>query len=286
MPRHGENIWKRKDGRWEGRYKLPTGTYNNKAKTKYRSVYGRTYTDVKEKLNDAISQTNAFKMVVTEQSSEEQAEKWLDFIMIRCKYSTYVKYSNIYHEHLQPYFQKIDFFHSTETELQDILIAEYTKDDKRLSLSTMNGLKHVMNQILAYTHANIKVSMPEIIIADNKYSDKHVLVFTPSEQQKLISFLQYRTDTYKAGILLSLYSGLRLGELCALQSANIDTENMTIKITQTVQRIKRNGETGTHLYCTPPKSVSSIREIPLCDEIMSYIPNMSFSHKYLIMVTA
>lgn len=145
MPRHGENIWKRKDGRWEGRYKLPTGTYNNKAKTKYRSVYGRTYTDVKEKLNDAISQTNAFKMVVTEQSSEEQAEKWLDFIMIRCKYSTYVKYSNIYHEHLQPYFQKIDFFHSTETELQDILIAEYTKDDKRLSLSTMNGLKHVMN---------------------------------------------------------------------------------------------------------------------------------------------
>lgn len=202
--------------------------------------------------------------------------------MIRCKYSTYVKYSNIYHEHLQPYFQKIDFFHSTETELQDILIAEYTKDDKRLSLSTMNGLKHVMNQILAYTHANIKVSMPEIIIADNKYSDKHVLVFTPSEQQKLISFLQYRTDTYKAGILLSLYSGLRLGELCALQSANIDTENMTIKITQTVQRIKRNGETGTHLYCTPPKSVSSIREIPLCDEIMSYIPNMSFSHKYLI----
>ena len=47
MPRHGENIWKRKDGRWEGRYNLPTGTYNNKAKTKYRSVYGRTYSDVK-----------------------------------------------------------------------------------------------------------------------------------------------------------------------------------------------------------------------------------------------
>ena len=47
MPRHGENIWKRKDGRWEGRYKLPTGTYHNKTRTKYRLVYGRTYTDVK-----------------------------------------------------------------------------------------------------------------------------------------------------------------------------------------------------------------------------------------------
>jgi integrase len=282
MPRHGENIWKRKDGRWEGRYKLPTGTYNNKAKTKYRSVYGRTYTDVKKKLNDAISQTNAFKMVITEQSSEEQAEKWLDFIMSRCKYSTYVKYSNIYHEHLQPYFQNTDIFHSTETELQDILIAEYTKDGKKLSLSTMNGLKLVMNQILAYARVNIKVSIPDIIIADNKYSDKHVFVFTSSEQQKLISFLQYRTDTYKAGILLCLYSGLRLGELCALQSDNVDINNRTLKITQTVQRIKRDGEAGTYLYCTPPKSVSSIREIPLCDEIISYIPDMSLSHKYLI----
>lgn len=282
MPRHGENIWKRKDGRWEGRYKLPTGTYNNKAKTKYRSVYGRTYTDVKKKLNDAISQTNAFKMVITEQRSEEQAEKWLDFIMSRCKYSTYVKYSNIYHEHLQPYFQNTDIFHSTETELQDILIAEYTKDGKKLSLSTMNGLKLVMNQILAYARVNIKVSIPDIIIADNKYSDKHVFVFTSSEQQKLISFLQYRTDTYKAGILLCLYSGLRLGELCALQSDNVDINNRTLKITQTVQRIKRDGEAGTYLYCTPPKSVSSIREIPLCDEIISYIPDMSLSHKYLI----
>lgn len=82
----------------------------------------------------------------------------------------------------------------------------------------MNGMKLVLNQILDYSQANIKVSIPGVIIADNKYSDKHVSVFTPGKQQKLISFLQYRTDTYKAGILSCLYSGLRLRELCALQS--------------------------------------------------------------------
>ncbi|WP_365907906.1 hypothetical protein [uncultured Ruminococcus sp.] len=47
MPRKGENIYKRRDGRWEGRYK--TG-YNEYGKAKYHSVYGHSYTEVKEKL--------------------------------------------------------------------------------------------------------------------------------------------------------------------------------------------------------------------------------------------
>ena len=132
MPRHVENIWK-KVGRWEGRYKIPTVGYYNPTKTRYRSVYGRTYADVKKRLNNAISQTKIIKKAPIELSTEGQAEEWLDSIMNRYKYSTFVKYSNIYHEHLQQYFRKIDIFHSTETELQDILIAEYTKDGKRRS---------------------------------------------------------------------------------------------------------------------------------------------------------
>ena len=56
MSKRGENIYKRKDGRWEGRYL----TYKDGAK-KYISVYGRTYTAVKDKLltarqNAAVSQ--------------------------------------------------------------------------------------------------------------------------------------------------------------------------------------------------------------------------------------
>ena len=47
MPRRGENIYKRKDGRWEGRYiadRKPDGG------ALYRSVYGTTYADVRQKL--------------------------------------------------------------------------------------------------------------------------------------------------------------------------------------------------------------------------------------------
>lgn len=51
MPKRGENIRKRKDGRWEGRYKkLPISN----GKSKYASVYGKTYKEVKEKLKEAV----------------------------------------------------------------------------------------------------------------------------------------------------------------------------------------------------------------------------------------
>lgn len=52
MPRHGENIFKRKDGRWEGRYIF---SYNENGKAKYKSVYGKSYSVVKQKLNIAKS---------------------------------------------------------------------------------------------------------------------------------------------------------------------------------------------------------------------------------------
>ena len=47
MARHGENIRKRADGRWEGRY--PTYSEVKKQQV-YRSVYGRSYKEVKDKL--------------------------------------------------------------------------------------------------------------------------------------------------------------------------------------------------------------------------------------------
>ena len=55
MARKGENIYKRKDGRWEGRYKSGC---SEDGKTKYSSVYGRSYTEVREKVKTNNSRSN------------------------------------------------------------------------------------------------------------------------------------------------------------------------------------------------------------------------------------
>ena len=151
MGRHGENIRKRRDGRWEGRYKVFNA---HKNKNTYRSVYGRTYGEVKEKLAKAKSGftyqktmnqgTNlAEDFFDTRKNGTETdvivffsqaAEEWLEEVARKRKYSTYVKYNTIYKTHLSGRvgtcqlsattaweFQTKIFNHLTEGNMSEIL---------------------------------------------------------------------------------------------------------------------------------------------------------------------
>ena len=99
MPRKGENIYKRKDGRWEGRYiksKLPT------VKTVYGYVYAKTYRDVKAKLyRAAISCPKASNDSITARCDcfSIVASEWFDNIVPQIKDSTANKYRNLLHSY-------------------------------------------------------------------------------------------------------------------------------------------------------------------------------------------
>ena len=91
-------------------------------------------------------------------------------------------------------------------------------------------------------------------------------VFTPSEQESLIGTLTNDMDHSKFGVLLSLYTGIRVGELCALQWEDFDLAHSKLKIRKTMQRIQDLGNgsvSKTKIVITEPKSQCSIREIPL-----------------------
>ena len=99
MPRRGENIYKRKDGRWEGRY---IRSYGENGKAKYGSVYGRTYTEAKEKL--ALCRvTNRKKVKDTcKLTVRELMELWLADRAEKVKDSSYVCYANLIRLHVCP----------------------------------------------------------------------------------------------------------------------------------------------------------------------------------------
>lgn len=95
-------------------------------------------------------------------------------------------------------------------------------------------------------------------------------VLTQSEQDALIAVLIDDMDLYKFGVFLSLYTGIRVGELCALQWEDFDIAQTTLKIRKTMQRIQDTGNgafSKTKIVITEPKSQCSIREIPLRDRI-------------------
>ncbi|MCL2320805.1 MAG: site-specific integrase, partial [Oscillospiraceae bacterium] len=94
MPRTGSNIYKRKDGRWEGRY--PKGR-NDNGKLIYGYVYAKTYTELKKRLN-SISQEPPKPVLPTVKVSDI-ADKWLTVMALKVKQSTFADYDAIVRLH-------------------------------------------------------------------------------------------------------------------------------------------------------------------------------------------
>ena len=101
MSRKGENIYKRKDGRWEGRCikeRIPNG------EIRYAYVYGRSYTEAKQKLLEART------LALHKQSQKKIMPQykdvifaWLSITQTRIKASTYSRYWNLTKNHILPY---------------------------------------------------------------------------------------------------------------------------------------------------------------------------------------
>lgn len=273
LARRGENIRKRSDGRWEGRYMIHIN--GNK---KYRSVYARSYNEVKQKLFSRKKEAEKIQQMKNELIFPEDFEAvtnineikqlWISYIKSNRKYSTYRKYMDIYNKHIRDPFGELS---ANEITL-DLVEKTLPKD---LSASLYKSVYCVFNQILSY--GNRYCNTPDIQLKPDslRATPKPVQTLNLAEQQKLCNYLFSELDSYKLGILICLYTGLRLGEICALKWEDIDFQCRTIHISRTVQRLPaESGDKKTVLYEGPPKTSCSIREIPipefLCPFLLMY----------------
>lgn len=99
-----------------------------------------------------------------------------------------------------------------------------------------------------------------------KKESKEIRVLSIEEQERLKHFLLTDTDTIKFGVLLSLYTGIRIGELCALRWEHIKLSAGILEIRETLQRVQNVTDVNggkTRIIITTPKSKCSIRDIPI-----------------------
>ena len=262
MARRGENIRKRSDGRWEGRYLICIN-----GSKKYRSVYAPSYNEVKQKLFNSKKESEITLISQEEQkfpendsadmSIDEISKQWLIYIKDNRKYSTYRKYANIYKMHIRDTFGCLTV-HEISLEIIEKSLS------KEMSASLYKSIYCVLNQILSY--GNRYCSTPKIHLKTENLRTvpKPVQTLTAADQQKLCRYLLSDLDSCKLGILICLYMGLRLGEICALKWEDIDFQRKTIHINRTVQRIQVGQEDKkTVLQEGPPKTLCSVREIPI-----------------------
>lgn len=267
MPRKGENIRKRKDGRWEGRYVIKV---NNISKT--RSVYAATYAEVKKKLAKAKTENtvhvSTFEVQIT---LNEAAEKWLKEVHETKKASTYAKYKSIYNKYIQ---EKLgtELFEKIDCEMIDGIYQSVTSESSKKSIQC------VLKQIFSYAQSQYKISTVQMQKLKCQKEILPVKVFNTSEQARLIQYLYQDMDIHKCGILLCLHTGLRLGEICSLKWEDIDFTTKSLHINRTVQRLpSEKEEEKTMLVENKPKTLCSKREIPISDQIYELLQKFKTS---------
>lgn len=253
MSRRGENIYKRKDGRWEGRYIV--GRKNGKAV--YKSVYAHTYTDAKQKL---CKRETEIKPVIADNISFDcYANQWLNIVKLSRKASTYNKYKSIYNLHIRPVVSDCKINAIGNSHIQNII-----DNCSDLSPKTINDILCVVKMILEYTRQNgidVNVCMKGMTVRQER---KEMRVLTVDEQKRLTSVLLSETDLEKLGVYLALCTGIRIGELCALRRENISFDTGMLSVRSTMQRVQiEDSKKKTEIIITEPKSRCSVRDIPL-----------------------
>jgi len=274
MPRRGDNIRKRADGRWEGRYAVVSADGGKR----YLSIYGKTYNEVKEKLAARmyiLSRTDSPGLQTFQISSGFQVcdtdfcmlvEEWLEEVSQNRKYSTYIKYKKLYLCHIQPLFSSDKLSRMSNSRIQAQLATLEVSD------STRQSVLAAIKQTLRYVEKQYGYPMPAITACTLQKRTTTVEIMNRTEQARLIQFLHNDMNISKAGIYLCLFTGLRLGEICSLKWDDIDQERGLLRVNRTVQRIEsKEGPAKTALMETPPKRAFSKREIPIPDTLLGLL---------------
>lgn len=276
MPKKGENIYKRKDGRWEGRYiKSRTDT----GKIVYGYVYAKTYREVKAKLRE-YTLPGKVKPTIPIASNPNTFSKiamdWYESIKSQTKESTSNKYHNMLITYVLPVYggQTLDNITYDFVETQcNLLLTSGGAKGCGLSAKTVTDILSIVRNILKYASKKGLYVPCDGSAVQIKNTVKPMRVLSKTEQEQLCKYILTDPDLYNIGILVCLFTGLRVGEICALRWEDISFSDQTIHVHHTLQRIQNQSGNGTKtkIVVTTPKSSCSIRTIPMPDELSAIL---------------
>lgn len=280
MSRRGENIRKRKDGRWEARYMKARDA---DGKIHYGYLYGKSYKEVRQK-RDKILSEHAEAPVYRGQTAAIQQDdsisgvslKWREHIRYTVKESTFSNYENILNNHILPVLGGISVTKFTNQTISAFVKKELSKG---MAYGSVHVILSVLKNLLHYgQELGFQPSEP-LRYPRIPASGAGVEIMSIENFRKLDEVLLGSMDSFAFGILLCMYTGIRVGELSGLKWEDVDFRQKKLHIRRTVTRVRRQntgfpasdaGGPQTQLIIGTPKSATSIRDIPLPDRLLPF----------------
>ena len=153
-----------------------------------------------------------------------------------------------------------------------------------LSSKTVHDLSVILSQIITYAKEKGYTAL-DCDIVTKEPKTKKLDILSSDEHHQLVQGCMLRLNPETLGFMIAVYTGVRIGEICALKWQDIDFSDRVIHITKTLQRIKNTESTGakTKIIVGEPKSSRSYRDIPIPPDLFSILLQMRGSNKAYVL---
>ena len=247
-----QGISLRKDGRYQARY-----TFNGKRYT----IYGKDLKEVQKKLRDAKYEMDHG---IFAKPDKVTVDSWFkiwkeEYATNSMRENTLVHVNSMYKYHIKPEIGHMKM-QDVRTEHIQMMLNKMKKQE--YSSDFMKRVRNVVSQMFkqAYRNDMIMRNPVENAVTPSGKAKKEHRVLTEQEQ---ILFLEYAKESeYELIFVLGFSTGMRIGEIQALQWKNIDFKKLEISVEGTLVKVD-----GKEYKKGPTKTKSSIRTVPLLPDV-------------------
>lgn len=185
-------------------------------------------------------------------------DNWLLYKKHKIKESTYLNYNYIINTYLNKKFGKKRLSYFLDYDMNEFIDGL----EKNLSNKTVRDIVLVLKSILKFAERKYNTNFKLDLITMPTSEKNELQVFSEKEIKKLEKVCIKSEDIRNIGILIAIYTGMRIGEICALKWEHIDLNKKLINVKQTLQRVYVEKK-KTKVIITPPKTKTSERKIPI-----------------------
>lgn len=205
-----------------------------------------------------------FSQVIDRWMTEEQQYK--------LKHRTYLRYTEMINRHIKPTLGNYDTRQITIQNIRDFQAEKFDTENaytgKRLANNTVKNIMSVIRNVLIYARKTGFSTLNADELEHIRFEERPVAVFNRTEQKKIETEVMKSSKSNHFGIVLCLYTGLRLGELLGLTWQDIDFDNATIKIDKTSYAV--TDDDGIYkILIDKPKTEAANRLIPIPKPILT-----------------
>lgn len=247
----------------------------------YGYIYRRSYAEAKR----AQMEARAAGVIVRKgtgcalpKSLETYLTAWLQSVQTSIKKSTFSNYSGLIYRHILPELGSFPVEQITSELIQkyvDRRLEAGRLDGKGgLSVKTVKDIVGLLKHSLKPVGVTLQIHLP-------RYSPPKLKILTMEDQARLVTAAKASGSREGIGVLLSLFTGIRIGELCALKWCDIDFQKGILRIWHTLQRIESwdAGNSKTVIDIGTPKSDCSMRDIPIPSFLLAIISEQKSDDK-------